>query len=146
MLSRRKICRLHVRAREQILSDGFGDGESGSLDWSRAGQEMHALEWHRRLSAAPDQDTEVRPVVLDCRNSYESEVGLFEGAVPLNTTFFRESWPVLEEMLRDTPKDAPILTYCTGGIRCVKVVNNAFVPWHKPTITHLLIVLLFPLC
>lgn len=26
--------------------------------------------------------------------------------------------------MRDTPRDAPVLTYCTGGIRCVKV--NAF--------------------
>ncbi|KAJ1422537.1 hypothetical protein B484DRAFT_399034, partial [Ochromonadaceae sp. CCMP2298] len=27
-------------------------------------------------------------------------------------------------LLKDTPRDAPILTYCTGGIRCVKV--NAY--------------------
>jgi predicted sulfurtransferase len=51
-------------------------------------------------------------------------VGTFEGAVPLNTTFFRESWPVLDALLRDTPRDAPLLTFCTGGIRCVKV--NAY--------------------
>ena len=88
---------------------------------------MHPLEWHRQLSSTTDHPGDdsssgsARPVVLDCRNSYESEVGLFEGAVPLNTTFFRESWPVLEEVLKNTPKDAPILTYCTGGIRCVKV-------------------------
>jgi hypothetical protein len=30
----------------------------------------------------------------------------------------------LEEILKDTPKDTPVLTYCTGGIRCVKV--NAY--------------------
>ena len=85
---------------------------------------MHPLEWHRQLSSTTNYDTSsgsARPVVLDCRNSYESEAGLFEGAVPLNTTFFRESWPVLEDVLKNTPKDAPILTYCTGGIRCVKV-------------------------
>lgn len=123
-----------MRAREQILSDGFGEEASSGLDWSRAGQEMPPLEWHRRLSlgasasakaSASAADLEVRPVVLDCRNSYESEVGLFEGAVPLNTTFFRESWPVLEALLKDTPRDAPILTYCTGGIRCVKVLCTA---------------------
>jgi len=42
-------------------------------------------------------------------------------AEPLNTENFRESWDVLKERLRDVPKDAPIMTYCTGGIRCVKV-------------------------
>jgi predicted sulfurtransferase len=30
----------------------------------------------------------------------------------------------MEEVLKDKPKDAPILTYCTGGIRCVKI--NAY--------------------
>ena len=62
--------------------------------------------------------------LTDCRNKYESDMGTFKGAIPLNTTTFRESWPVLEELLRDTPKDTPVLTYCTGGIRGVKV--NAF--------------------
>jgi predicted sulfurtransferase len=61
------------------------------------------------------------PIVLDCRNKYETDVGIFEGAEPLGTDNFRESWDVLKERLSDTPKDAPIMTYCTGGIRCVKV-------------------------
>jgi len=39
----------------------------------------------------------------------------------LETKSFRDSWDVLKEKLRETPKDAPIMTYCTGGIRCVKV-------------------------
>ena len=30
----------------------------------------------------------------------------------------------MDEILKDKPKDAPILTYCTGGIRCVKI--NAY--------------------
>lgn len=42
-------------------------------------------------------------------------------AEPLNTSFFRESWDVLQERLRDVPKETKILTYCTGGIRCIKV-------------------------
>jgi predicted sulfurtransferase len=44
--------------------------------------------------------------------------------VPLNTKRFSETWPVLEQLLGDKPKDTPVLTYCTGGIRCVKV--NAY--------------------
>ena len=43
-------------------------------------------------------------MVLDCRNSYESDVGVFQGAIPLNTTFFRESWDALEETLKHVPK------------------------------------------
>ena len=26
----------------------------------------------------------------------------------------RESWDALDETLRDVPKDAPLMTYCTG--------------------------------
>jgi UPF0176 protein len=63
--------------------------------------------------------------VLDCRNKFESEVGRFDRAIPLNTTTFRESWDVLSNLLKDRPKDTPIMTYCTGGIRCVKI--NAFI-------------------
>ncbi len=63
-------------------------------------------------------------ILLDCRNSYESDVGTFEHAKPLATTFFRESWPALEEVLQHHPKDKPIYTFCTGGIRCVKI--NAY--------------------
>ncbi|CAN0418575.1 unnamed protein product, partial [Hapterophycus canaliculatus] len=52
---------------------------------------------------------------------YESTVGTFERALPLETSFFRESWGELERLVGDTDRDAPIMTYCTGGIRCVKV-------------------------
>jgi hypothetical protein len=37
---------------------------------------------------------------------------------------FSDTWPILAQLLSSTPKNAPILTYCTGGIRCVKV--NAY--------------------
>lgn len=103
---------LHIRVRDKIVSDGLEP-----LNWEQSGQEMESLEWHNRLS-------DPKAIVLDCRNSYESDVGRFDGAIPLNTTFFRESWDALDEILKDVPKDAPLLTYCTGGIRCVKI--NAF--------------------
>ena len=38
-----------------------------------------------------------------------------------DTQTFAQSWDVLRERLAQVPKDAPIMTYCTGGIRCVKV-------------------------
>jgi len=61
-------------------------------------------------------------VVLDCRNSYESDVGAFEGAVPLGTHTFKDTWGALERVLegRD-PRTTEVMIYCTGGIRCVKV-------------------------
>ena len=64
------------------------------------------------------------PLLLDCRNGYESDAGTFEGAEPLNTDIFSESWDVLRKRLDGVPRETPIMTFCTGGIRCVK--TNAF--------------------
>ena len=103
---------LHIRIRNQVVADGL----DRALDWQSAGYDMPPLEWHAKLQQKSD-DT----VLLDCRNTFETDVGKFVGAEPLQTESFRDSWKVLKERLKDTPKDAPIMTYCTGGIRCVKV-------------------------
>jgi len=123
---------LHIRVRNQVVADGLNE----SLDWQSAGYDMPPLEWHERLKQDQERimklknklddsnendETNHLPILLDCRNTYETDVGIFEGAEPLETTSFRDSWDVLKEKLRETPKDAPIMTYCTGGIRCVKV-------------------------
>ena len=103
---------LHIRQRKQILADGI---ELQKLQWTeRNGIELDADSFH----AALDNPS---AVVLDCRNKYESDVGRFQGAVPLNTETFKDSWEAMSDILKDTPKDTPILTYCTGGIRCVKI-------------------------
>ena len=53
------------------------------------------------------------------RNAYESEVGHFEGAICPDVNTFREEIALVEDMLQDK-KDANIVMYCTGGIRCEK--------------------------
>lgn len=113
-LENRPFKALHIRVRDQIVADGWSE----PLDWHKSGYEMPPEEWHRELDNP-------NAVILDCRNSYESDVGRFDNAIALNTTFFRESWPVLDEILEKVPKDAPVMTYCTGGIRCVKI--NAYI-------------------
>jgi predicted sulfurtransferase len=116
---------LNIRVRSQIVADGLAI----PLDWQSAGYDMPPLEWHQKLKEAREiqergDDAAPLPIVLDCRNDYETQVGKFELAEPLSTDNFRDSWDVLKDRLKDVPKDAPIMTYCTGGIRCVKV--NAY--------------------
>lgn len=111
---------LHVRVRNQVVADGLDK----VLDWQSAGYDMPPLEWHAKLKEAREQQAAgnpTAPILLDCRNKYETDVGRFELAEPLGTENFRESWDVIKKRLADTPKDAPIMMYCTGGIRCVKV-------------------------
>ncbi|PXF47808.1 hypothetical protein BWQ96_02490 [Gracilariopsis chorda] len=107
--------KLQVKPRNRILADGFDE----PLDWKHAGQSVPPEEWHQLLKSSSDDY-----LLLDCRNDYESDVGRFDGAEPLNTPTFRDSWTHLEKRLENEDRSKRILTYCTGGIRCVKV--NAF--------------------
>ncbi|MBX3167793.1 MAG: pseudouridine synthase [Candidatus Eremiobacteraeota bacterium] len=66
---------------------------------------------------------EGRPLtLLDTRNDYEVRMGTFRGALDLNLSHFRE-FPEAAQSLGHL-KDTPIVTFCTGGIRCEKAA-----PW-----------------
>lgn len=63
---------------------------------------------------------EGRPVILyDTRNDYEVKLGTFKGALPAGIDHFRE-FPAAVAKLPEEMKKAPIVTFCTGGIRCEK--------------------------
>lgn len=63
---------------------------------------------------------EGRPVVLlDTRNDYEIKLGTFRGAVAAGVDHFRD-FPSAVDRLPEEMKDVPIVTFCTGGIRCEK--------------------------
>lgn len=51
-------------------------------------------------------------------------MGSFQHALPLNTQVFSDTFEALPALLRGVPKHTRVLTFCTGGIRCVKV--NAY--------------------
>ncbi len=59
-------------------------------------------------------------IVLDARNSYEYQIGKFEGALDCGTASFSEFPEFVEKS--DLPKDKKIMMYCTGGIRCEKAL------------------------
>ena len=79
-----------------------------------------------RRGGAGGEGRVVKPsVVIDVRNMYESDLGRFDRAIPLDTETFSESWDALDRVLQDVPKDTPVYMYCTGGIRCERA--GAFV-------------------
>ncbi len=57
-------------------------------------------------------------VILDTRNTYETEIGMFEGALDPKLDTFQEFPKWVSNC--DIPKDTKVLMYCTGGIRCEK--------------------------
>ena len=58
-------------------------------------------------------------VLLDTRNDYEIKLGTFEGAIPAGIDHFRD-FPEAVRRLPEEWKGRPIVTFCTGGIRCEK--------------------------
>ena len=61
-------------------------------------------------------------VLLDSRNQFEVDLGTFENALSLGLKSFSDfprAMPALPEAL----KDEPIVTFCTGGIRCEKAAT-----------------------
>ncbi len=62
---------------------------------------------------------EGRPLtLLDTRNDFEVNLGTFENAVPIGIQHFRD-FPAAAAKLSQ-PQRHPIVTFCTGGIRCEK--------------------------
>lgn len=61
-------------------------------------------------------------VVLDTRNDYEIALGTFENAVDLHIAHFREFGDAID-YLPENMKEKPIVTFCTGGIRCEKAAE-----------------------
>lgn len=75
-----------------------------------------------RISAEELQQwlDEDRPVVLlDVRNRFEVDAGTFESARQIGIDDFR-SFPNAVDQLPEDLKDKPVVTFCTGGIRCEK--------------------------
>ncbi|MFK7923827.1 MAG: rhodanese-related sulfurtransferase [Bacteroidia bacterium] len=101
--------KLKIKVRPKIVADGLNDE---SFDSSAAGIHLKASEFNELISR---EDS----ILIDMRNHYESEVGHFQGAVTPDVDTFRESLPIIEDMLEEH-RDKHIVMYCTGGIRCEK--------------------------
>jgi UPF0176 protein len=101
--------KLVIKVRKKIVADGLDDD---AFDVTNVGKHLTAKEFNEAM------DTE-GVVVVDMRNSYESEIGHFENALTPDVDTFREELPLVVEQLKDK-KDKKILLYCTGGIRCEK--------------------------
>ena len=109
--------RMLVRLKKEIISLG--------LDEVRPAEFTAPNIKPQELKNMLDKNEDL--VILDTRNDYETRVGLFENAIDLNLSTFRD----FPEAILDLPeeyKTKQIVMYCTGGIRCEKasvVMMNA---------------------
>lgn len=106
--------RLNVRVRPEIVTFGVPDEVHVDHDGVVGGgarlspQDVHDL--------VAERGEEV--VFFDGRNRIEAEVGRFSGAVVTDARTTRDFVPLLDSGRFDHLKDRPVVTYCTGGVRC----------------------------
>ena len=123
---------LSVRQVDELIAPGsrkgalikrqvYFDESYGGLNGT--GSHLTPRDFHSQvvnLLADPRQG-----LLLDVRNVFESDIGRFKGAVPLDTYYYSESWDAMDTRIEDFvgrngKSPSKILLYCTGGIRCEK--------------------------
>lgn len=106
--------RLSVKVRDEIVS--FGAPAEISVDENGViggGTHLKPGELHKLVAERGDD-----VVFFDGRNDFEAEIGKFKNAIVPNTETTHDFIAELESGRYDDLKNKPVVTYCTGGIRC----------------------------
>lgn len=98
IVPKNEIVRLNIDPRQLKASDG--------------GTHLDPMQAHQLIAQKSDD-----LVILDCRNTFESKVGAFEGAIRPQVDHFRD-FPAYVDQHAELFKDKQVLMYCTGGVRC----------------------------
>ena len=104
--------KLSVRVRDELV--GFGAAEEVSVnDHGVVGGGTHLTpeELHRLVE---EKDV----TFFDGRNKWEAQIGRFKNAVVPDVRTSHDFVSELDSGKYDHLKDQPVVTYCTGGIRC----------------------------
>ncbi len=109
----REFPRLSVKVRDELVSFGAPD-EIVVNDKGVVGGGKHLKP--EQVNALVNERDDV--IFFDGRNAYEAAVGKFKDAVVPDTQTTRDFLTELEGDKYADIKDKPIVTYCTGGIRC----------------------------
>ncbi len=106
--------KLRVRVRKEIVTFG-APGELVVDEKGVVGGGIH-LNPEEVNQLVEDRGDDV--IFFDGRNAFEAKIGKFKNAVVPDVENTRDFVEELESGKYDHMKDKPIVTYCTGGIRC----------------------------
>ena len=106
--------RLRVRVRDEIVTFGApGELEVDHRGVVGGGARLKPSEVNELVNARGDD-----VVFFDARNAFEAKIGRFKNAVVPDVKATRDFVGELESGKFDHLKERPIVTYCTGGVRC----------------------------
>jgi len=118
--------RLSVKARKELVAFNTPDEvlveKSGVVN---GGKHLKPQEVNELVKQRGDDVT-----FFDGRNAFEAKIGKFKNAVVPDVQTTHDFIAELESGKYDHLKDKPIVTYCTGGIRCeilsAVMINRGF--------------------
>ena len=106
--------RLSVRVRPEIVTFGVPDEvEVDAAGVIGGGERLAPDQVHDLVRERGDE-----VVFFDGRNRIESQIGHFADAITPDVETTRDFVPLLDSGAYDHLKDRPVVTYCTGGVRC----------------------------
>lgn len=111
--SREDFPRMSVKVRNEIVA--FDAADELKVDQNGVvggGIHLKPKQVHELVESRKDV------VFFDGRNAHEAAIGKFKNAIVPDTHTSRDFIKELESGKYDDLKDKPIVTYCTGGIRC----------------------------
>ena len=109
--------RLSVKVRDEIVSFGApGELKVDENGVVGGGTHLRPEELHELVEEKKAGGEEV--VFFDGRNAFEAQIGKFKGAVVPDVSTTHDFIAELDSGKYDELKDKPVVTYCTGGIRC----------------------------
>jgi UPF0176 protein len=112
--AREDFPKLSVKVRDEIVTFGAADelkvDEHGVVG---GGTHLKPKDVHKLVAERGDD-----VVFFDGRNTYEAKIGKFKNAVVPDTRTTKDFMNDLEGDKYNDIKDKPVVTYCTGGVRC----------------------------
>lgn len=106
--------KLSVKVRDELVAFRASDevivGEHGV---ENGGIHLKPEQIHQLIAERGDE-----VIFFDGRNAYEAQVGKFKDAIIPSVETTHDFLKELEDPKYDAIKDRPIITYCTGGVRC----------------------------
>lgn len=106
--------RLAVKVRPEIVTFGMADEvKVDSKGIVGGGRRLKPEQVHKLVAERGDE-----VVFFDGRNAYEAAVGKFKNAVVTDIRHTRDFPEEIKKPEYSQLKDKPVVTYCTGGIRC----------------------------
>lgn len=106
--------KLKVKVKPEIVAfDASDELQVSDKGLVGGGKHLKPAALHKLMEERGDE-----VIFYDGRNMYEAQIGRFKNTIVPNVSTSRDFIKDIEEGEISKYKDRPIVTYCTGGIRC----------------------------